>query len=320
MNLKEKVSSARRWLADIAKRDLGLLIWSVILLLLILVSIVGPLLLVGPNLQDIPARLEGPSFAHPFGTDQFGRDILSRTVSAGQVSLGLGAIITIISVALGAAIGVISGYYRGASAVLMRLMDALLAFPAIVLAITLIVALGSENGALAEVIALTVVFTPYIARVVRARTLVLAQKGFIMASRGSGTHSFKILLIHVIPNALPTILVQATFVYATTLLADASLSFLGLGVPAPTPTWGNMVAEAKPYIVSSPLFIIAPGAAIVIAVMAFNLIGDGVRGLIDPRARAVLSLQLLARNSARSARSRARASTSPVAEDQAAAK
>lgn len=278
----------RQWV-----RDPSFVIWSVVLIAFVVVSVVLPFFLANPNVQTPARRLEGPSLDYLLGTDNFGRDLLSRTVNAGRVSLALGGVITVLSVVLGSLIGLVAGFYRAASTVLMRLMDALLSFPVIVLSIALVVALGPQSGVLGEAIALTVVFVPYVARVVRSRTLELAQRGYVMAARASGTHSARILLVHVLPNALPTILVQSTFIYASTLLADAALSFLGLGVPPPTPTWGNMIAEARPFMTLSPLFIIAPGVAIILAVMAFNATGDGVRTLIDPRARAVMSLQRL---------------------------
>ncbi|WP_191089822.1 ABC transporter permease [Nesterenkonia ebinurensis] len=188
-------------------------------------------------------------------------------------------------------LGLIAGYYRASSVVIMRIMDAMMSFPAIVLAITLVIALSSQAGALALVIALIIVFVPYVARVVRSRTLSLAERGFVTAARGSGVRGWKIIVIHILPNLLPTIMVQATFVYAQALLSDAALSFLGLGVPPPTPTWGNMIADARNYIESAPLFIISPGVAIVVAVMAFNVVGDSLRTLIDPRARSVADLR-----------------------------
>lgn len=278
----------RQW-----ERDSTLIIWSAVLVAILLVSLLGPFFLAPPNQQAPLDRLQGPSAAHWLGTDDFGRDILSRVVSAGRVSLAIGAVITIISIVLGTFIGLVAGYYQSASAVLMRLMDALMSFPAIVLAIALVVALDSQSGAIAETIALTVVFVPYVARVMRSRTIALAQRGFVTAAKASGVRGPRILLIHILPNAVPTVLVQATFVYASALLADASLSFLGLGVPPPTASWGNMIADAKVYISSAPLFIIVPGLAIVLSVMAFNLTGDSIRTLIDPRAKAVVDLQSL---------------------------
>ena len=293
---KGPLERVRKWW----RSNPGLVIWCSVLLLIALISAIGPYFLVSPDAQEPVDRLQGPSAAHLLGTDEFGRDILSRVVFAGRISLGLGAGITIVAVVLGTALGMIAGYYRSASAVVMRVMDALMAFPALVLAIALVAALSSQSGALAEAIALTVVYTPYVARVVRSRTISLAERGFVTAARAGGVRGSKILLVHVLPNALPTILVQAAFVYASTLLADASLSFLGLGVAPPTPTWGNMIADARPHIDTLPLYIIAPGIAIVLAVMAFNLAGDGIRTMIDPRARAILHLQTLQRRLRRS--------------------
>jgi peptide/nickel transport system permease protein len=294
------------WLRTQWKHDRSLIIWGGVLLLLVLVSLLLPLVLAGPNSQDPARRLEGPSADYLFGTDNYGRDLLSRAVNAGRISLMLGAIVTVTSIVLGTFIGLIAGYYRFASAVLMRLMDALMAFPVIVLAISLVVVLGSQNGVLGEVIALTVVFSPYVARVVRSRTVSLAERGFVTAARASGVSGMKILVVHILPNALPAIMVQGAFVYASALLADASLSFLGLGVAPPTATWGNMIAEARPYMTSVPLTMIVPGLAIVIVVMALNMVGDSVRALIDPRAKAVLSLNSLRRHTVAAARKAAR--------------
>jgi peptide/nickel transport system permease protein len=173
----------------------------------------------------------------------------------------------------------------------MRIVDAFLAFPPLILAIALVVFLG--NGAGSEVLALSIIYTPYLARIARASTVSLRERVYVMAARASGQSGPKILLTHILPNSMPTILVQASFVYASALLSDAALSFLGLGVAAPTPTWGNMVAEARPYISMDPMFIVYPGIAIVIAVMALNLIGDGVRDLLDPRTRALVELEQL---------------------------
>jgi peptide/nickel transport system permease protein len=275
-------------------RDPVLVASTGLLVVIVLVCLLVPLALAEPNAQDPINRLQEPSPAHPLGTDGFGRDILSRLLAGGRVTLGVGVLITALSIVLGSIIGLLAGFYRSIAAVLMRLMDALLAFPVLVLAIALVVALGPQTGVLGEVIALTVVCVPYVARVVRARTLELAQRGYVTAARASGVSGVTILWTHVLPNALPTILVQATFVYASTLLADAALSFLGLGVAPPIPTWGNMIAEARPYMISSPQFIIAPGVAIVLAVLAFNVTGDRIRILIDPRARASTLLQRVA--------------------------
>lgn len=268
----------------------SVIIWGVVLIAIAAISLLAPFFLQSPTTQDVANRLNGPSAAHWLGTDDYGRDILSRVVSAGRVSLAIGASVTFTAVVLGTLIGLLSGYYAKLSAVLMRLMDALMAFPAIVLAIALVVSLSSNMGALSLVIALTVVFVPQMARVVRSRTIALVERGYVTAARVSGTSNTRIILRHILPNAFPAILVQATVVYASALLADASLSFLGLGVAPPTPTWGNMIADARPYIASNPISIIVPGLAIVLAVFAFNLLGDSVRAVVDPRSRTILKL------------------------------
>ncbi len=268
----------------------SVIIWGAVLIAIAAISLLAPFFLQSPTTQDVANRLNGPSAAHWLGTDDYGRDILSRVVSAGRVSLAIGASVTFTAVVLGTLIGLLSGYYAKLSAVLMRLMDALMAFPAIVLAIALVVSLSSNMGALSLVIALTVVFVPQMARVVRSRTIALVERGYVTAARVSGTSNTRIILRHILPNAFPAILVQATVVYASALLADASLSFLGLGVAPPTPTWGNMIADARPYIASNPISIIVPGLAIVLAVFAFNLLGDSVRAVVDPRSRTILKL------------------------------
>jgi peptide/nickel transport system permease protein len=278
---------------DIRRRDPVALGWAVVLLVVLLAIAIGPLFAQDPAHIDPLVRLQGPSGAHWLGTDEYGRDILGRVLSAGGVSLGLGAVVTGVSVVAGTLIGMYSGFYVRADGVVMRLMDALLAFPPLVLAIALVAFLGS--GATSEVAALAIVYTPFLARTIRGTTLALRGRGYITAARCAGLTGTKILWRHVLPNAAPTLLVQASFIYAFALLSDAALSFLGLGVAAPTPTWGNMVDEARPYLMQEPGFIIFPGLAVVIVVMALNYIGDGIRNLVDPRSRAVLDLERLRR-------------------------
>ncbi|TYP89593.1 ABC transporter permease [Blastococcus xanthinilyticus] len=284
-----RFSGWRRGLSGLWQRDAPAVIWAVVLLLMVLVSALGPFFLTSPDAIEPANRLMPPSADHPFGTDEYGRDLLSRVVSAGRVSLGLGILITVVAVVMGTLVGSVAGFYERSSGVLMRLMDALMAFPAIVLAIALVISLRS--GIWSEIIALGVVFIPYVARVVRSRVLTLRERGYVTAARAAGVSGPRILLTHILPNAAPAILVQAVFVYASALLADAALSFLGLGVQPPTPTWGNMIGEARTFITLAPGFMIFPGLAIVISVMALNLVGDGARGLIDQRARAVLELE-----------------------------
>jgi peptide/nickel transport system permease protein len=277
------------WLGRMWKRERGPSIWAVVLGVVVLTSLLGPIFAQSSSFVNPVVRLQTPSAAHWFGTDELGRDILSRMITAGAVSLGLGAIVTVISLIVGGALGLAAGYYRGLDGPIMRVMDAMLAFPPLVLATALVVFLG--DGERSEVIALSIVFTPYLARVARSSAISVRERTFISAARSSGLSGAKILYRHILPNATPAILVQLSFIYAFTLLSDAALSFLGLGVASPTPTWGNMVAEARPYISSDPTFVILPGLAIVVVVMSLNFIGDGVRNLVDPRTRAVLDMR-----------------------------
>ena len=283
---RARAFAARAW-----RQDRAAAIWFAIFVLLVLVVVIAPLFLTSDDLVNPGIRLYSSGPGHLLGTDDLGRDILSRVVSAGRVSLGIGAIVTIVSVVAGVIVGMFSGFYPRIDGPLMRLVDALLAFPPLVLAIALVVFLG--NGAFSEILALSIIFTPYLTRIARASTIGLRERMYVTAARASGQSGPKILFTHVLPNALPTILVQASFVYASAILSDAALSFLGLGVAAPTPTWGNMVAEARPYISSDPMFIVYPGVLIVIAVLSLNMIGDGVRDLLDPRTRALVELQRL---------------------------
>ncbi|PRZ42823.1 peptide/nickel transport system permease protein [Antricoccus suffuscus] len=286
---KGKFARLRLGLAALWRRDAPTIIWGAIFVLILLVSAVGPLLLQSYSAIDPSARLAGPRSAHWLGTDEYGRDILARIVYAGRTSLGIGLAITGMALVLGTFIGTLTGFYDRLSGPIMRLMDGIMAFPAIVLAIALLIVLRS--GVWGEIIALGTVFTPHIARVVRSRVLSLREKGYVAAARSAAVSGPRILLTHILPNSASTILVQTVFIYASALLADSSLSFLGLGVQPPTPTWGNMVGEARAFITIAPTFIVFPGIMIVLSVMSLNLLGEGIRGLIDTRARAILDLE-----------------------------
>lgn len=271
------------------RRDAPTVIWGAVFIGVLLLALVGPWFLQSFSAIDPTSRLQGPSGGHLLGTDEYGRDILARIVYAGRTSLGIGLAITAMAVVFGTFFGTVAGFYPKSSAVIMRVMDGIMAFPAIVLAIALLIAL--ESGVWGEVLALGVVFTPHIARVVRSRVLSLRERGYVASARAAAVSGPRIILSHILPNAAPTIMVQGVFIYASALLADASLSFLGLGVQPPTPTWGNMVGEARGFITVAPTFIIFPGIAIVISVMSLNLLGEGLRGLTDPRSKAILDLE-----------------------------
>ncbi len=256
-----------------------------VLAVITVAAVVAPWLPVpGPNQIDMAGRLLPPSGAHLFGTDNFGRDVLSRVITSGRISLLIGLAVMVLSSAAGTLAGLYTGYYGRVDAVVMRVLDGLMSFPAILLAIALVAALGAS--AQNEVIAIALVYFPRTARIVRASTLQLKQRAFVEAAVALGERDGRILGVHILLNALPPLIVQSTFVFAEAILADAALSFLGLGVRPPTPTWGNMLDDAHIYVATAPWFVFFPGIAIVITVLCLNLLGDAVRDLADPYAIA----------------------------------
>lgn len=254
-----------------------------VLVLVALAAVASPWLpLPPPNRIDMAARLLPPSPGHPFGTDNFGRDVLSRVIASGRVSLAVGLAVMGMSTVVGTGAGLVAGYYGRVDGVLMRVLDGVMAFPALLLAIALVAALGAS--ARNEVIAIALVYFPRTARIVRASTLQLKGRSFVEAAVALGERDARILGDHILRNALPPLIVQSTFVFAEAILADAALSFLGLGVRPPTPTWGNMLDDAHIYVGTAPWFVIFPGIAIVLTVLCLNLVGDAVRDLTDPHA------------------------------------
>ncbi len=250
-----------------------------------LAAFLAPVLgLPAPDAIEMAARLSPPGPGHPLGTDNFGRDILSRVVYSGRVSLLIGLGVMVASTAAGTAAGLACGYYRRVDAVAMRVLDGLMSFPAILLALALVAALGV--GARNEIIAIALVYFPRTARIVRGSTLQLKQRAFVEAAVALGEGDGRILVVHILRNALTPLIVQSTFVFAEAILADAALSFLGLGVRPPTPTWGNMLDDAHIYIETAPWFVVFPGVAIVLTVLSLNLVGDALRDLADPFAVA----------------------------------
>lgn len=225
-------------------------------------------------------RLTGPSATHWFGTDDFGRDIFSRTIVAARVSLSVGVIVAVLSTVIGTVIGLISGYFRKVDFVLMRIIDGFLAFPALILALALVAALGGSITNI--IIALTLAFFPVMARVVRSATLQVKNQSYIEAAQTTGSSHAVIIAKYVLPNILSPVIVQSTFIFAKAILAEAALSFLGVGVNPSTPTWGNMLQEAQIYVTIAPWYSIFPGLAIVITVLALNLLGDGLRDSFNP--------------------------------------
>ena len=247
-----------------------------------LAALLAPVLgLPAPDAIEMAARLSPPGSGHPFGTDNFGRDILSRVVYSGRVSLLIGLGVMAASTAAGTATGLACGYYRRVDAVAMRVLDGLMSFPAILLALALVAALGV--GARNEIIAIALVYFPRTARIVRGSTLQLKQRAFVEAAVALGEGDGRILAVHILRNALTPLIVQSTFVFAEAILADAALSFLGLGVRPPMTSWGVLLSDAQNInVVALYPWLMAPVASVIVAVLAFNFFGDGLRDAADP--------------------------------------
>ncbi|WP_315831684.1 ABC transporter permease [Bradyrhizobium prioriisuperbiae] len=256
----------------------------VLVTVLVLCAIIGPWLTgIDPTAMSIRFRFKPPSMRFPFGTDQYGRDILTRVLHGGRLSLSIGFSVALISGVFGALIGVTAGYFRALDSYVMRLMDALMAFPAILLAIGIGAALGAQASSI--VVALAVAYVPRTARIVRASVLVIREMEYLQAARVSGAGDLHIIVKHVLPNCLGPLIVQLTFIFAYAILAEAALSFLGIGPPPPAPSWGNIIAEGRDYSVEAWWVMLFPGLAVSIAALGMNLLGDGLRDVLDPRLK-----------------------------------
>jgi ABC-type dipeptide/oligopeptide/nickel transport system permease subunit len=256
-----------------------------IVLSIILLAIAAPVISpYSPTEPHYDASLTGPSAAHPLGTDLTGRDVLSRILHGARVSLLVGVFAVAMAVSIGVPIGAVSGYIGGwVDEILMRLMDVMMSFPSLVLALALVGALGPSLRNVILVIG--IVYTPQYARLIRGSVLSVKEEEFVEAAKNTGLGDVKILFKHVIPNSYTPVLVQATFHVATAIIFEASLSFLGLGVKPPTPTWGVMIADGRNYLPDEWWISTFPGIAIMITVMTFNILGDGLRDELDPQSQ-----------------------------------
>lgn len=254
----------------------------VVIVLVVLAAILAPILTpYSPTKLSIANRLTAPGSEFWLGTDELGRDILTRVLYAGQTSLSVAFAVVIVSSLIGIVMGLVAGFFRRADAPVSRLIDAMMAFPDILLAIALVAALGAS--AFNVVLALGIVYAPRMARVVRASTLVIRELPYVEAARALGVPTPVILVRHVLRNVTSPLLVQGTFIFAQAILAEAGLSFLGVGISPDIPTWGTMISAGRQFMNSASWLLLYPGIAIVITVLALQLLGDGLRDLLDPR-------------------------------------
>ena len=257
---------------------IGLLIFSVIVLSAVFIPMING---VDPNVMDVVNRLKPPSAEHIFGTDEFGRDLFTRVLYGARSSLLVGCGVSLLACFFGTLIGIYSSYFKVADAVLMRICEGLTAIPGILLAIALMAALGASNTNV--IIALTIVYTPSVARVVRSSALVAKGRLYVEAAKVQGASSGRILWKLILPNVISPLTVQASYIFAQAIISEASLSFLGAGIPAPAASWGNILQSSKSILSKAPWAVIFPGLAVVLCVLSLNLLGDGLRDYLDPR-------------------------------------
>lgn len=279
-----------QWLQGLRGRRLRKYIPIFIGMLLVLLMIVGAVLAplispFSPSAQFSDYVLKAPrSGNHFLGTDEYGRDLLSRIIWGAQVSLKVGLGAVIVGFLIGVPLGITAGFLGGATeTIILRFADMLLAFPTLLLALIIVTALG--GSLLNEIVAIGVALTPNFVRLARSLALTIRENDYIMAARAIGGSSMRIMLRHVFPNAVSTLVVIATLYIANAIRTEAGLSFLGLGVPPPTPSWGNILSEGRQYIRCCPWLTTFSGLAIMLAILAFNMMGDALRDLLDPRLR-----------------------------------
>ena len=257
------------------------LIGSIITCMLVLLALLAPIICPeGPYELDVVSRLKPPSFKHFFGTDTFGRDLFARCIYGARISLSVGASVALISLVFGMIIGLYASYYKTLDNVLMRICDGLKAMPSILLAIALMAVMGASTKNV--ILALAIVYIPDIARITRSAALSIKQQTYIESMHALGAKPSRIIWLHIAPNVLSPVIVQASFIFASAIVTEAALSFLGCGVPVPTPSWGNILQEGKTVIYNSWWMIACPGIMTALSVLGLNLLGDGIRDVLDP--------------------------------------
>ena len=264
------------------RRNPTIALGAVLLSLLVVMAVFAPFIATSDPFKITPVnRLRPPSERWWFGTDQFGRDVFSRTVHGARVSLIVGLSVAAISSVLGLALGLACGYFRKVDSIVMRIMDGLMAIPSILLAIALITL--SRPGLGIVIVAIVIPEVPRIVRVVRSVVLSIRSQPYIESAIAGGTKNWKLMTRHILPNTLAPLIVQSTYVCASAMLIEAGLSFLGAGVPPEVPSWGNIIAQGRTFFQIAPWTIMIPGAFLAVTVLAVNLLGDGLRDRLDPR-------------------------------------
>jgi peptide/nickel transport system permease protein len=268
-------------LVTFVRRNPTIALGALLLTLLLAMAIAAPLIAGDPFRQAPINRLRAPSERFWFGTDQFGRDVFSRTVYGARVSLIVGFVVAALASVIGLALGLICGYFKRIDAVMMRAMDGIMAIPSILLAIALITL--SRPGLGIVIVAILVPEVPRVVRVVRSIVLSIRAQPYVESAIAGGTRNTKLLVRHILPNTLAPLIVQATYVCASAMLIEAGLSFLGAGVPPEIPSWGNIIAQGRTFFQIAPWTIFIPGAFLAATVLAVNMLGDGLRDRLDPR-------------------------------------
>jgi len=282
-----RINELRRFFRVFLGRGLvvfGLVVILIFLILAIFASQIAPY---DPLLRNLDEVRQQPNAKHLLGTDQIGRDTLSRLIHGTRISLIIGVLVVSIAGGIGVTLGTIAGYYGGIlGAIIMRLMDALMTIPMLILALAISALLG--GGLKNVVIALGVALIPGYARMMVAQVLVAKETDYVMAGHSMGASNLRIILRHIVPNCFSPILVMITMMMGTAILAEAALSFIGIGITPPTPAWGNMVADGRNFLLTNPMLSVAPGVAIMLLVFSFNMVGDGLRDALDPRLRGII--------------------------------
>lgn len=267
--------------SEFIRRHPTIIIGGLLLILITLAAILAPWIARDPIVFEPINRLKGPSAEFWLGTDALGRDVFARMVYGARISLIVGLSVALITITSGAVIGLLAGYFKAFDAVIMRLMDGIMAIPAILLAIALVALLGSSVTVV--IVAIAIPEIPRVTRLVRAVVLSVRDLPFVEAARSNGTRVGKLLRRHILPSTVAPLIVQATYICASAILTEAGLSFLGAGTPPEIPTWGNMIAGNRLYLQIAPWTIFAPGICLALVVLAVNLLGDGLRDRLDPR-------------------------------------